>query len=612
MTKKKIVSILLIAVVLFSSSPTPVYAAGQTRAVDGALTTFQGLSCSYVGGAADFTVLNSNDDDTSYAKVGAASSPYYGRVCWPFEDFVEDYTSIANVTVSMRVRREGATGSGVVSAEAYIGSTWYLQGSTSISTSYGNYDYTYYTNPATGLSWTDTDINNASFGFVASSDNVRVTYLYISVYYYPPSAPTVTTDAADDILSDSVTLNGTVVDDDGGTIDYYGFVWDTSDKGDPGDSDPSVPPGTWTNGWKSAEGDYGENPFDHSTGATLVKGTTYYFRAAAHNSGGWSYGDAVSFVTVDDPVISTQSATFIGDASAQLNAKMDNDGGEACDVTFAYKDGSHADYAAIVLAGGTETAVAGTWETGEFPYLAIASLAASTTYTFACKAENDAGTGYGSAIEFTTLSGVYAPDNLVAFPQDDNSTLSWEKNAPTTLVRYQTGSYPTAIDEGELAYFGITTAINIDELTSGVTYYVSAWGFDDGTYSDNYTYVMFTTVAYDVTPGDDLEVPEDYSPWQQNPDSSMAGLWPLLGGLVAAVATSYNNDASWTWYLIVILVATGAGVVVYSIKNNLTQGAMAVALVLFGSAIAFKLIWLWAGFAFVLIYLGFTMFGERR
>ena len=127
----------------------------------------------------------------------------------------------------------------------------------------------------------------------------------LHIEYTAPAAPTVTTQAVDDIASTTATLNGTVTDDGGETIDYYGFVWDDdSDEGDPGDVDPSTPAGDWENGWKSGSGNYGENPFDHGlTG--LTQGTTYYVRAAAHNVNGWSYGPAVSFRALKYTTVTT-------------------------------------------------------------------------------------------------------------------------------------------------------------------------------------------------------------------------------------------------------------------------------------------------------------------
>ncbi len=109
--------------------------------------------------------------------------------------------------------------------------------------------------------------------------------------------PTVTTNAADDLEDTTATLNGEVTDDDGETIDYYGFVWDTvADAGDPADTDPSDPPAGWEFGWKSGVGDYGIAVFDHAISG-LPTGTTIHFRAAAHNVNGWAYGAAASFLT---------------------------------------------------------------------------------------------------------------------------------------------------------------------------------------------------------------------------------------------------------------------------------------------------------------------------
>lgn len=614
--KKKLVYSLIVAIVLVALIPAAILADSQLRALNGALTAFQGMSCSYVGGAADYTVLNDSNGDTSYAKVNAAGSPYYGRIAWPTQDFAESHSAITKVTITTVARREGVSGSGTIGGKAYISGAWYGGWAYSLDVgSYTTHNYDFTTNPATGLAWEAAEINAASFGFQANQDNIRVTFCNIYVYYDPPEAPTTTTDAATGIDSDEATLNGTVTDDGNDTVDYYGFVWDTSDKGDPGNADPSTPPGTWTNGWKSAEGDYGENPFDHSTGATLAQGTTYYFRAAAHNGGGWEYGDAVSFVTVDTPAITTQAATFVGATSARLNAKIDDDSGDACTVTFAYKDGTHASYAAIVAAGGTETAATGTWATGTFPYITPSSLVASTTYSFACKAVNDAGTAYGSVITFMTESGIYAPSDLIAIPSDDDASMIWVRGdgSPTTLLRYQEGTYPDAVDVGTMGYFGNSTSVNISSLTSGTTYYVSTWGYDDGTYSDNYTTVMFTTLAYGAVTGDTLETPEEYEPWNQTPSASKMDSWPLVGGLIIAISNTYETETNWIWYLIVIFVSTGAGVIVYNKGgyNKPLSGGVA-AFILMVGAITFESIWLWAGFAFALIFVGFTYFGDRR
>ncbi|GAG69801.1 unnamed protein product, partial [marine sediment metagenome] len=94
----------------------------------------------------------------------------------------------------------------------------------------------------------------------------------------PFAAFDVDTIAADTIEDVTANLKGDVVDDNGETVQYTGFVWDDdADAGDPGNVDPSTAPGAWDWGWKSALGDYGENPFNHGV-AALPAGTTIHFR----------------------------------------------------------------------------------------------------------------------------------------------------------------------------------------------------------------------------------------------------------------------------------------------------------------------------------------------
>jgi hypothetical protein len=106
-----------------------------------------------------------------------------------------------------------------------------------------------------------------------------------------------TTDAATDVAEFSTTLNGTVTDDGGETVDYWGFVWDIVSRASPGNTDPTA--SAYAHSYKSDIGDYGENPQSHSA-TSLDDNTKYYFRFCAHNSGGWSYGDELDFTTAVD------------------------------------------------------------------------------------------------------------------------------------------------------------------------------------------------------------------------------------------------------------------------------------------------------------------------
>lgn len=134
--------------------------------------------------------------------------------------------------------------------------------------------------------------------------------MYISGFSYtlPASAPTVTTAAATNITHNTAQANGNITDDDGATPDERGFVYGTTSKSDPGNTAPA------SSGYDSYENETGT----YSTGtfnltlSSLSANQTYYVRAYAHNSGGYAYGDEVTFKTA---ILETLGAATI-DADA--------------------------------------------------------------------------------------------------------------------------------------------------------------------------------------------------------------------------------------------------------------------------------------------------------
>ncbi len=596
--------------------PTPVFALTQDRAINAEGSQTGGT---YVGGAGTFANLNSDDDNTTYLHQTGPATIYH---CFDMVNFATAASSITSVTTTGKIFFSG----GVLDYCTYrayvrISGTNYYGSYETIPTSYQYFTEVWVNNPSTGTAWTTAAINAAEWGFevsTATTADMRITYFKITIDYVPATAPVVTTSAASGILYDGAykaTLNGAVTDDGGGTIDLYGFVWDTVDEGNPGNVDPSTPPGAWASGWKSAAGDYGENSFSHQiTG--LIKNTTYYFRAAAHNAVGWSYGTAQSFTTLTDPTVSTSAATNVVTTTATLNGILTFDGRytTGCAVTFVYKSGTgYANYAAILAAGGTETAASGTYTTGTYPSKGITGLTASTTYSFAVKAVNSVSTAYGSVLTFTTESGVYAPTNFGAIPQSTNISLSWTKGtgAAYTLIRYAMGTYPTVIGEGTSAYFGTGNSYQLTGLTSGRTYYFSAWGYTGGTYSAAYTTVVTTTSAY-TAGGSSLETPKADSSWVQTPDETKISNLPLLPGLVESNSDAYGVPLNMIWYFLWIMFAAGVGIVLYNKGNyNLTL-AIGVTSLIIGGGAALGLTMLWILFGFLVVAGGFAFFGERR
>lgn len=86
---------------------------------------------------------------------------------------------------------------------------------------------------------------------------------------------------------------------------------------------------------------------------------------------------------------------------------------------------------------------------------------------------------------------LYPPTNLQVTDQtDDSLSLSWSKGVGTThtLVLYKTGSYPDNPYDGTAftAYFGTGTSTTISGLDNGTTFYIRAWSYLSGEYSEDY------------------------------------------------------------------------------------------------------------------------------
>ena len=95
--------------------------------------------------------------------------------------------------------------------------------------------------------------------------------------------PTVVTNSATNIGTLQATLNGQITDTGGATVDERGFEWGTES-------------GSYPNSWTET-GSFGTGSFSYEI-TDLQPKTTYYYRAKAHNSVGWGYGDEQTFTTL--------------------------------------------------------------------------------------------------------------------------------------------------------------------------------------------------------------------------------------------------------------------------------------------------------------------------
>ena len=207
------------------------------------------------------------------------------------------------------------------------------------------------------------------------------------------SAPTVSTAAVTDITQTSALGGGNVTDDGGANVTERGVCW-------------SISPNPTTNGSHAASGSGIGNFTVSMTG--LSSGTTYYVRAYAVNSTGTSYGNEVSFTTLQDivaPTVTTSSVTDITQTSATGGGNVTDDGG--ANVTERGICWSTSQNPTVSDSHGTS----GTG-TGSFT-VSMSGLTENTTYYVRAYAVNSVGTSYGSEVSFTTMASSTAPTGAI-------------------------------------------------------------------------------------------------------------------------------------------------------------------------------------------------------
>jgi uncharacterized protein (TIGR02145 family) len=297
--------------------------------------------------------------------------------------------------------------------------------------------------------------------------------------------PTLTTVDVTAISPTTAVSGGNITSDGNDAVIARGICWATTAA--PTTSDSKTSDGTGTGGFTS-----------NMTG--LTAGTTYYVRAYATNTAGTAYGNEISFSTVAIavPTLTTAFITTITMTSAVSGGNITADG------------------------GGSVTARGICWGTSTSPTLAnskttdgtgtgaftsnLTGLSSGTIYYVRAYATNNAGTGYGNELSFTTTS-VQLPTLTTASITSINLTsavsggnITADGGSPVTArgICWATASSPT------LANFKTTNGIgtgaftsNLTGLTSGTTYYVRAYATNNaGTAYGNE--ISFSTIAIAV------------------------------------------------------------------------------------------------------------------
>ena len=294
---------------------------------------------------------------------------------------------------------------------------------------------------------------------------VRISGVILSIFLIhscePDKPPLVSTTAVTAISYTTATSGGEVTDDGGATVTARGVCWNTS-------PDPTTANNKTTDG--TGNGSFVSNLI------SLQPGTIYYVKSYATNSVGTSYGNEISFTTLQPPTATTAAATSLASTTATLNGTV-NANNQSTTVTFEY--GTTTSYGQTInaipntVSGSTNTTVSAN----------LTGLTTSTMYHFRVKAVSSVGTTYGSDVSFTTLGGgiIFNP-NLTYGSVSDNDgntyktiligTQTWmAENLKTT--KYSDG---TAISNvtNNTTWTGLTTGAycwyNNDAATNKATY----------------------------------------------------------------------------------------------------------------------------------------------
>ena len=148
----------------------------------------------------------------------------------------------------------------------------------------------------TGVSYSDTgrDPGTEYFYRIWAYDTEGTQYSsgYASDSATTYGSPTVTSQAATNVEETTATWNGDITSIGGVNADYRGFVWGTTSKVDPGNIAPADT--EYDSLWIQS-GSYGTGVYDYNV-VDLTPGTTWYFRACAHNPYGWDYSNTERMV----------------------------------------------------------------------------------------------------------------------------------------------------------------------------------------------------------------------------------------------------------------------------------------------------------------------------
>lgn len=312
------------------------------------------------------------------------------------------------------------------------------------------------------------------------------------------------------------------------------------------------------------------------TGGDYVADDGGWIVYSGYDLGFREYGDPLIFA----PTLAIANASSISQTSARLNATVTSDGGEACQVRFAY--GTTNQTAANFLLYDNVTGWQAGYVTDTHPYVDISGLNDSTTYYYRAQITNSEGTMTTVAsATFDTAAGVADVDILRGYPHETSVNLSWTiaAGASNYMVRYSTTTFPADNTTGSLVYNGSGLATLHNNLTKGTNYYYSIWGYSGDNWSAAGATLLVTTLGGSPAGSDIIDGMVAPSNWFITADyTAMDGLGYFYD-TVNWLGTEIGIALNWWWFLIFITIGVVLGTVVAIWGRSLTAGLMVVLVV---------------------------------
>ncbi|OVE74158.1 hypothetical protein BVX94_01225 [bacterium B17] len=267
------------------------------------------------------------------------------------------------------------------------------------NTSDGVEDADAWTNSAFIGSWTNVAVTNISFYRNGLQNDTQYYYRFRgandsgdawgqpSIMFTttaPTNPPVITTVPAENVLTDSADIKGSLTSTGDAPVTVWAF-WGDNDAGQ----------GTWDNSI-----DFGVNdavpPVSYSTNITgLTEGMTYYYRFYATNDLGESWGDVSSFEALATPVVNNNGATDLSASSADLQATLTAGGFAAAWICWDTSDAgtsSTGNWANVEAVGSVTQNVAFS--------KAVSGLETNVSYWYRCYVTNAAGTDWSDDATF--------------------------------------------------------------------------------------------------------------------------------------------------------------------------------------------------------------------